>query len=263
MPRREAVQDEGRTVIPGSSTVGQPAPFAPARARARGCTLVGIVLFAGCHHETPPDAGMLIERGTDLRTSLELIFPEYRGANVTAGRVALTRVICPYTPADVAAVRASAAQNGFTGEPLTRPPFTLTLEEKDSALTLIFSLPIAASDVGRIYASQASMSSESMAHWLPTLASPICSEAYDLTLEWEAVRPERAAFLSWQLVQGLMRRGWSASLPGEWTRDAGAASVPDDFALTLTFPQSEARLDFARHETHATLHYHLVTRVRR
>jgi hypothetical protein len=183
---------------------------------------------------------------------------------VVQARATLTRRVSPFDKDDLKKIRAAAAKNGFTGEPLQRHPFTLTLEEQGSTLTMQLSLPIEENEISRIFAAPAAMSSESMAHWLPKLSSPIASESFELELRWEAVRPARAAFLNWQLVAGALNSHWRAEgLPQGFSADAGPEGVSDPFTVTLVEPSSGGRIAIERQGAQAHLRYTLITRERR
>jgi hypothetical protein len=221
-----------------------------------------LVAACRCPPSAAPDAGgATVERATDLRTALQLIFPEYRGVHVLATTATYTRHVEPLAPGELDKAKAQAATNGFTGDPLQRDPFTMTLEPRGPGLDLALVLPIKEQEIGRIYAAPASMSSQAMANWLPKLSSPVVRDVFTLELTWQAARPARAAFLNWQLVDGLLRGGWRAQgLPPGYDTDAGAVAVPDPFRVTLIEPTSMGRIDLDRAGDRCTLRYTLVTR---
>jgi hypothetical protein len=230
--------------------------------RIKECTVLFFVL-AGCTcaGKGAADAGHLTQRASDLHTALELVFPEYRGVKVLKTTATLTRRLEPFNHADLERAKAQAVANGFSGDPLTRPPFTMTLEEQGNALTMQLVLPIREDEIGRIFSAPAAMSSETMAHWLPTLSSPIARETFEFEVEWEALKPGRAAFLNWQLVDGALRSNWQPQgLPAGYQTDAGKATVPDPFKVTLVEPSTQGRLSIDRAGEHAVVRYTLVTR---
>jgi hypothetical protein len=231
--------------------------------RRRGL-FAAALLFAACRCPTPAaaDAGNApVERATDLRTALQLIFPEYRGVHVLQTTATYTRRIDPLAAGELDKAKAQAAANGFQGEPLQRDPFTLKLEPDGAALVETLVLPIKEEEIGRIYAAPAAMSSQSMANWLPKLSSPIARDVFVIELTWETPRPGRAAFLNWQLVDGLLHGGWQPqNLPPGYATDAGKSTVPDPFKVTLTEPTSGGRIDLDRNGDRCTLKYTLVTR---
>jgi hypothetical protein len=211
-----------------------------------------------------PDAGTLVERATDLRTALQLVFPEYRGTRVMSAGATLTRTVAPATAAELAMAKQAAAQNGFTGEPLKRDPFTMELKLEGDVLTMTLSLPLSSEEIGRIYAAPAALSSGSMANWFPKLAAPVQREVFEVKLDWQAVRPARASFLNWQLVDGARNASWRIEgAPVEFSVDAGPDGVPDPFKVALVDPSTTGRIDLERSEEYGHLKYTLVTRERR
>lgn len=238
---------------------------------ARGLAALGkaacplfLLLVCSCRCPTSaPDAGTLVQRSIDLRSALQLIFPEYRGTRVMSCDAKLTRTVTPASAADLAKAKELAAQNGFTGDPLKRDPFTMGLTLQGDVLTLTLSLPISPEEIGRIYAAPAAMTSEAMGHWFPKLDAPISREVFEVKLDWQAVRAQRASFLNWQLIDGARNATWRIEgAPPDFTPDAGPDGVPDPFKVTLVDPGTTARIDIDRAEEYGHLKYTLVTRER-
>lgn len=227
-------------------------------------------LFISCSCKPPssavPDAGTPVERGTDLRSAMTVLFPEYRGASLALGRAQVTRKVAPASQADLDKARAAAAQNGFQGEPLSRPPFVMELKLEGSVLHQEVRIALPPEELGRVLAAPAAMSSEALANWLPKVGLRQ-SEEFDLELVWVASSVARADFLVWQLADGALRSGWTcAALPSGWQRervDGGPVQVPEEFSLTLENAPQGAFVDIDRRGDRAKLRYRLVTFERR
>ncbi|MBL8950888.1 MAG: hypothetical protein JNK82_08935 [Myxococcaceae bacterium] len=213
-----------------------------------------------------PDAGTPIERGTDLHTALNIVFPEYRGVVPLGARVQVTRWAAPGTPMTLDEALEAARKNGFTGVPLKRDPFNLELQLDGGVLFEQVYLGLAAADVGRIQGAPASMTSEGLANWLPKVGTRQREELL-LELVWLAKDVARADFLVWQLVTGALKSEWACdALPSgfELERvDGGAVQVPETFELTLRQNRGGASLEVERKKDRAWLRYRLITYERR
>ncbi|MBK7864463.1 MAG: hypothetical protein IPJ65_38835 [Archangiaceae bacterium] len=213
-----------------------------------------------------PDAGTPIDRGTDLRSAITTLFPEYRGAVLAAGRAQLTRTLSPATEKDLVVGNAAAAQNGFIGLPPTRKPFAMEHHFDGGTLVQELRLGLSPDELGRITAAPAALTSESMAHWFPKVAAPKTYEEFELELVWVAKDEARADFLVWQLVDGALNAGWKADLPTGWQRrrpDGGAGEVPRAFLVTVSNADLGARFEVERKAERARLRYVLTTFERR
>lgn len=225
-------------------------------------SLIGCLALV-CACTKPPavaDAGTLVERGTDLRSATLAMFPEWRGVQLTKGSAVVTRAIRPAKAGDLESAHAIAEQNGFTGEPLTRPPFMLELSQNGDTLYETLRMQMKEEELGRVLSAPNAMSSESLAHWLPKVG-PTESEEFALDIEWVAVKVSRADFLVWQLVDGATRARWTVdALPADWHRpDGGENQLPSELKLTLTNPDNGARIIVDRNGQRAKLRYALRT----
>lgn len=229
-----------------------------------------VVLLLSCSCKRPPaavpDAGTPIERGTDLRSAMTSIFPEYRGVSLVAGRAQINRRVGPVTAADLKKAQELAVQNGFKGDPPMRPPFAMEQKLEGDTLVQEVRLALSPEELGRILAAPAAMTSEALANWLPKVG-PKLAEDYELELLWVAKDAARAAFLVWQLVDGALAVGWKyEKLPSGWELqrvDAGPVQVPNEFSLTLRNAALGAFIEIDRKAERAKLRYGLVTFERR
>jgi hypothetical protein len=227
---------------------------------------VVMLLALGCTRPGVPDAGTVVERGTDLRSAITTIFPEYRGAMLAGGRAQVTRTVAPVTEAQLAEARATAVQNGFSGDPPTRKPFVLEQHLDAGVLTQELAMGLSPDELGRVVAAPAAMTSEAMAHWLPKLPAGKSHEELEVELLWIAKDVARADFLVWQLTDGALSAGWQAELPPGFTRhrpDGGAGEVPRELSLTVKNDALGARFEIERKGERARLRYVLTTFERR
>ncbi|MHB8878477.1 MAG: hypothetical protein ACYC8T_32675 [Myxococcaceae bacterium] len=222
--------------------------------RVWGVLLVALALFSCERCSRPPaapvnDTGLPGQtRATDLRTALMTIFPEIRGATVTAGYAQLSRELDWQPPAGTSLAQALAgpmAAKGFAppdgGEAEligVRSSFTLHATRRGGHVVVSIRLPLENTQVTELYQSPAPLSTETMATYLavPKGARPV-SETFVLAIDY-AGREERVDFLVRQLVDMLVAGYWTASkLPEGWepTRrpDGGVGGVPASFELTL------------------------------
>ena len=228
-----------------------------------------LLLLLSCSCKKPPevlDAGTLIERGTDLRSALTTIFPEWRGAQVLIGRAQITRELSPAGQPELDKALAAAKDNGFTGEPPTRAPFILEQKLQGTTLRQEIRLPLSNDEIARILAAPASITTEAIAHWLPK-AAPKVQEEFELEIIWAATDAARADFLVWQLTDGARATGWThETLPSgfELQRvDGGPVQVPQELTLVLRNEHLGAVLEIDRKGDRAKLRYRLKTFERR
>lgn len=231
--------------------------------------LAAVLLLSSCSCKKPPevvDAGTPVERGTDLRSSLTTIFPEWRGAQVVMGRAQITRDVGPATQADLEKAQAAAKANGFAGEPLARAPFVLEQKLQGATLRQEIRLPLTSDEVGRILSAPASMTTEAIAHWLPRVG-PKLREEFELEIIWAAKDAARADFLVWQLVDAARSTGWTHdALPSGFVLervDGGPAQVPQELSLVLRNEHLATVIEIDRKGDRAKLRYLLKTFERR
>jgi len=213
----------------------------------------------------PPDAGTVFERGTDLRSALTTIFPEYRGVAPLLGRAQVTRWVAPAAQKELDAALAAAAKNGFSGEPLKRDVFVIEFELDGGVLQEQVTMPLTPSEIGRIQAAPAAMSSEGLANWLPKVGNKQREELL-FELVWMAKDVARADFIVWQLVNGALGAGWTLKdKPSgfELERVDGGLRVPQELLMTLLQDRGGAAIEIERKADRAWIRYRLVTYERR
>jgi hypothetical protein len=236
------------------------------RSRLRLSLLALSLTAAACSKGSAAvDAGTVFERGTDLRSAITTLFPEYRGALLGGGRAQVTRWVAPATEAELTKAKAEAEANGFKGEPPQRTPFVLEQSLDGGVLVQELRLPLTPEELGRISAAPAAMSSEAMAHWLPKVG-PKTAEQFEVELFWVARDVPRAGFLIWQLVDGALNTGWKGELPKGFQRhrpDGGAGEVPESCTVVVTNERLGARIEVVREAERARLRYVLATFERR
>ncbi len=226
-----------------------------------------VVLACSCREKSgPPDAGTVVERGTDLRAALNTIFPEYRGVAPLKGRAQVTRWVADAGQRELDAALATAAKNGFTGEPLARAPFFMELALDGGVLAEQVSMSLPPPEIGRIQGAPAAMSSEGLANWLPKVGEKQREELL-FELVWLAKDVARADYLVWQLVTGAAKAGWTYdALPSgfELQRvDGGPVRVPEELQLTLKQERGGAFIEIDRKGDRAWIKYRLITYERR
>lgn len=213
-----------------------------------------------------PDAGTPVERGTDLRSSLTTLFPEYRGVQLTAGRAAMTRTSGPATQADLDKALEAAKQSGFSGDPPTRAPFVMEQRLEGNTLHQEVRLPLSEEELSRILSAPSAMSTEALAHWMPKVA-PKLHEEFDFEIVWMAKDDARADFLLWQVADGARINGWQyETVPSGFQLervDGGRIQASNEFSVTLRNAQLGSVIDIDRKRQHAKLRYRLVTFERR
>jgi hypothetical protein len=221
--------------------------------------------LAACKGPAALDAGTPVERGTDLRSAVTTVFPEYRGTAVLVARAQVTRTVAPVSQPQLEQVRATATQNGFSGEPPTRKPFVLEQYLDGGVLTQELRMAVSSDELGRILSAPSAMTSEAMAHWIPKLSGGERREEFEVELVWIAKDEARADFLVWQLTDGALSAGWQTELPKgfERYRDGGPPQVPRELFLTVKNDALGARFEIERKAERARLRYVLTTFERR
>ncbi len=197
------------------------------------------------------------KREIDLRSTLLIAFPEYRGAQVTSGSARLTRTVKGSASEAEAAALKTLEANQFTrnGQLWSRPPYTAWV----SGSTWAVSVPLDDATVGKLYMAPTSMSSGDLAMWYPREPAKFAieREVFDFELHYEAT-PDRAAFLTRQLIRLLLGSGqWRAlEIPSDWDVDGGQ---PPEFDARLEQLSTHATLKVHRAASAVTVEYSLVT----
>lgn len=208
-----------------------------------------LVIDAGAPH---------VKRQTDLRSTLLIAYPEYRGTRVTSGRALLTRrVLGVPADAEAAAVkRLEANQFVRSGEAWVRAPYKATI----SGAHFTMEVPLTQETVDTLFMAPNAMGSTDMAMWFPRGAGalPVASETFELELSYVASSPHRAEFLTRQVITLLLGNSqWRApNLPTGWAVDGGQ---PAAFDTVIEQPSNHATLAIRRAEAQVFLHYTLVT----
>ncbi len=202
------------------------------------------------------------KRQTDLRSTLLIIYPEYRGTRVSTGHATLTRWA---SGVSVSRATETLERNGFRAEAgrWVRPPFTAYVSENAAwpgVTTLQLELPLKQDTVERLFMTPAAMSTLDLGMWWPRDPNAfIEKEQFELFLGYDAQPPGRGAFLTQQLVRLLLGSGqWEATkpLPADWAVDGGAL---ERFEATLQDRSSRALVNVFREGDGVTVSYTLVT----
>jgi hypothetical protein len=205
-----------------------------------GCSAAVVVGCGRCGKATV-DAGTLTTAYShiDLRTALFTVFPEFRGARLVKGEAVLTRKIRWTGSGEV-----SEALNAAWKQ---QAPFFV----RARADALEIGVPITDDDVPKLLQTPAPMGSEQLRHYLPALpGAQALGETFTMTIEYEA-KPDRAAFLTHQLVDILTAGEWRAdALPTGWQvekrGDGGVGAVPEAFTMSLTRSHAATRITIER-----------------
>jgi hypothetical protein len=212
---------------------------------------------------------------TDLRTTLNSIFPEYRGASIRFGRASLTREVAPVTAAAFeaamrgegyfhradAGVGAGVDAGADLGQVFRR--FGVSVQRIDER-TLTAWVDIDDENVGTLLSVPKSLSTVEMGRWFPR-AFAARQEWFETRLDYETATEDRAAFLSRQLVRLLLsNEQWR--LDGEPpeglnARNAGASNVPAprEFSVQLTERNTSATIRLHRDGSHVQVVFRMAT----
>lgn len=198
-----------------------------------------------------------VKREIDLRSTLLIIFPEYRGAQVVSGAAKLTRVVAGAPQSNEALALKTLELNRFMkrGEVWVRDPFEVSIEGS----TWSIAVPLDQGSVERLYMAPTAMGTADLGMWFPRDKSiAIEREVFDVTLTYETAPFIRAEFLTRQLVRLLLANSqWRATaLPDGWDVDGGQ---PLPFEARLEEVTSHASLTVHREGNVVSLHYILVT----
>ncbi len=226
------------------------------------CVLALLLVSSSCSRCGQPqviDAGAPhVKRQADLRSTLLVAYPEYRGTRVTSGRAVLTRrVLGEPAEAEAAAMKTlESHQFARSGEAWVRAPYKVTI----SGAAYAIEVPLDQDMVGKLFMAPTAMGSTDMAMWFPRGAGsmPVAFETFELELGYLASSPHRAEFLTRQLITLLLGNSqWRAPrLPLDWDVDGGQ---PDAFEALLEQPSNHATLAIRRAQSEVFLHYTLVT----
>ncbi len=214
-----------------------------------------VLLVVSCSKPAPKVEH--VKRETDLRSTLLIIYPEYRGARVTRGAAKLTRVVSGSASTNEALAVKTMELNRFMkrGPTWVRDPFEVSLEGS----TWSIAVPLDDESVGRLYMAPTAMGTADLGGWFPRDTSiAIEREVFDVTLDYETALESRAEFLTRQLVRLLLANGqWQAPLlPAGWDIDGGQ---PLPFEARLEQLTTHALLTIRREGVAVSLHYVLVT----
>lgn len=186
---------------------------------------------------------------TDLRSALFVIFPEFRATHVTGGEARFTRTF-PFEGDLEAALRPLLDQQGYAdagfagGEvSAVRPPFKFEAKRVDGQVAMSIYLPLSQEMVEKLIQSPSPLGTENMALMLPRLPEAKgASQTFEMKLDY-VTKSQRAAFLTRQLVGGLVGSGWkSTAMPP----DADAGDDPPKFDAVLTNAEWGARIELHR-----------------
>ncbi len=219
--------------------------------------LLGAVLIT-CTKSAPPEPPHT-KRQTDLRSTLIVIYPEYRGTRVSRGEARLTRIV--KGPAEDAAAIATETlkANQFVkdGAAWVRAPHQVFIDGTQWVVTVPLNQPT----VEKLYMAPTAMSTGDLTMWFPrgAKAPATVREQFDLTLEYLAQPEGRSVFLTRQLIRLLLGNSqWQASLlPVDWDNDAGTSDGP--FDARLEEQSTHASLEIHRLGPSVSLHFTLVT----
>lgn len=212
------------------------------------------------------DAGGAIRpqvRSTDLRTALLMTYPETRGASILRARASLVREVEGLAD-PMGSMTKSIQAMGFTpvdaglvgGE--KAPLHSALLGVDGGVAEMALWIDLGDEAVARIFGAPTSLSSMEMALYLPRdPGQRVVFERFGLDIDYRTINPNRAAFMSKQVLELLERNGlWQFKGARPWAEDAG---VEGDFTATIVNPDEHSALEVRREGTDVFLRYTLDT----
>lgn len=225
----------------------------------RACAVCVVVALSACRQKPvsvdagPPPAAAA--RSIELRTAFFTVFPEIRGAEMTAATASLERTIRPVPERWRETFHAHEAATA-ADEARGLPGYSMWAEERDGALVLRAELAMQPADAAKLLNTRSSLSSAHFATWFPHFdGAQVAKEEFTVDIHWSAAE-SRAVFLVSQMVGLCLRGGWALREP--FTVDGGE-SLDGAVPLTLFDPTLGALIHAERRGGNAWVVYRLQT----